>query len=125
MPLRLAGKMPHLEFSGWHNGSGTFGLKVLGGLEERDRFLPWRDKLEREGLDIVLPGKAGDVLVEGVSVTRSFWKNCPEFRDSRIRDWMFEHQVWPWPYKDPPKYIGELNPDGACVTLRVSPAQNP
>ena len=73
--------MDKSEFSGWHNGSGTFGLKVLGGLEERDRFLPWRDKLEREGLD-VLPGKAGDVLVEGVSETPSFWKNCPEFRDS-------------------------------------------
>ena len=116
--------MDKSEFSGWHNGSGTFGLKVLGGLEERDRFLPWRDKLEREGLD-VLPGKAGDVLVEGVSETPSFWKNCPEFRDSRIRDWMLEHQVWPWPYRDPPKYIGELNPDGACVTLRVSPAQSP
>ena len=57
MSLRLVRKLPHFEFSGWHNGSGTFGLKVLGGLEERDRFLPWRDKLERGSLDIVLPDK--------------------------------------------------------------------
>lgn len=125
MPSPLAREVPEFELSGWHNGSGTFGLKVLGGLEERDRFLPWRDKLEGECVDIVLPGKAGDVLVEGVSVTPSFWNNCPEFRDSRIRDWMLERQVWPWPYRDPPKYIGELNTDGARVTLRVSPTRSP
>ena len=51
---------------------------MLGGLAERDRFLPWRDKLEREGLDIVLPGKVGDVLVEGcLRNPRRFGRNAP------------------------------------------------
>lgn len=111
------------EFSGWHNGGGTFGLRVLGGRGERDRFRPWRDKLTREGLDIVLPAKTGTVIIEGVSVTPSYWTKCPSLRDLGIRDWMLENQIWPWPDGDTPKYIGELNPDGARVALTVSPAQ--
>ena len=75
MPLPLAGKMPELELSGWHNGGGTFGLKVLGGLEERDRFLPLKARVEREGLDIVLPGEAGDVTVR-VNVSETFGSTC-------------------------------------------------
>ena len=82
MPLPLAGKMPELELSGWHNGGGTFGLKVLGGLEERDRFLPLKARVEREGLDIVLPGEAGDVTVR-VNVSETFGSTCPEFRSGR------------------------------------------
>ena len=103
------------KLTGW--SGGTFGLRVDKAVRER-LFLALRDRLDRERTDIVLPGEAGDVTVS-VCVSETFWSTCPEFRSSRIGDWMKRRGDRPWPKGKPPKYSGELTSDGARVTVRV------
>ena len=106
--------MSTCKLTGW--SGGRFGLRI--GKADRERlFFALRYRLEREGMDIVLPREAADV---SVSVSETFWSTCPEFRSSQIGDWMKQRGDQPWPKGRPPKYRGELTSDGGRVTLKVS-----
>ena len=133
--IRAGGK--ELTLTGWFGGrkgeDGSyryFGLSVAR-TDRKRLFLPWKDRLQCEGLTIVLPGEVSDVSVS-VNVKDSFWSTCPEFKSYKSRedrgvigDWMKRRGDCaqdgpPWPKGDPPKYIGELITDGGGpVTLRV------
>ena len=126
-----------LTLTGWIGGprgqDGSyryFGLSITKS-DRKQLFLPWKDRLQCEGVTVVLPGEVDDVSVS-VRVLESFWDTCPEFKSTKsrkdrgvIRDWMkrrgdcSQHGP-PWTKWEPPKYTGELNTDGGGpVTLRV------
>ena len=113
------------------DGSYSYVGLSIARLDREQIFIPWKDRLQREGLTIVLPGEVNDVSVR-INVKESFWSTCPELKSSRsredrglIRDWMkrrgdsAQHGP-PWPKGQPPKYVGELITDGGGpVTLRL------
>ena len=118
-----------LTLTGWFGGwkGRTLGLRVSTSDRKRlflDRRL--KNRLQREGLDMVLPEGTEDVTTVSVTVSPSFWKKCPSFRSRQIGDWMKlrgdcaqDGPPW-WPERENPKYVGKLITDGGRpVTLRV------
>jgi hypothetical protein len=87
----------------WHNGKGTYGIRV--GAKNRDKFFKshWREiVVEVEG------------AAYSIRLTDGFWRDCPEFRDSRdkwIEHWFRRRIALPWPPYHPPTFqlvsIGE------------------
>lgn len=80
----------------WHNGKGTYGVRV--GAKNRDNFFKpqWREII---------------VEIEGTShslrLTDGFWRDCPELRDSRdkwIEHWFRRCVALPWPAYHPPTF---------------------
>lgn len=86
-----------MQVTAWTNGSGIYGIRV--GSANRNRFFqPIWEEIE---VDIA------DVIHE-FRLTRGFWKDCPEFRDSRdipIETWLLQQRVLPWPPGVPPKFV--------------------
>jgi hypothetical protein len=39
-----------------------------------------------------------------IKITDGFWKNCPEFRDKRIGEWLIENKFAPWKKGNTPKF---------------------
>ncbi len=88
--------------SAWHDGGGSFGLRVLAG----DVSLYFRP--EWEDVRIHLPGERSPVHV---TLTGSFWSSAPELRSPRIRTFLERHDLVGWDRKRPPHF--ELEPLGA------------
>ena len=136
-PGRIRSGGMKLTLTGWFGGpkgeDGSyryFGLSIARSDRKR-LFLPWKDRLQCEGLTIVLPERINDVPVS-VKVKKSFWSTCPEFKSPKSRedrgligDWMKRRGYRaqhgrPWPKGEPPKYVGALiTAGGGPVTLRV------
>lgn len=83
--------------SAWSNGQKQFGIRV-GAPNRREYFSPHWDKII--------------VTIHGTphifSLTKGFWKDCPEFRDKGqpvIRQWLASQNLLNWPSGKPPKFI--------------------
>ena len=85
--------------AGWHNGTSGWGLRVYK--EGRDVFQQYRDRLDQEGLVVVLPGACAPIQV---ALSAKFWCKCPEVRDAEIGHWMRSRKDAPWPHGRPPRY---------------------
>jgi hypothetical protein len=89
-----------MEAVGWKTGapdisSGAgFGIKIRQ--EDRDSFFKhnWQTVRIR-----IAPCKT-----LRVSISKSFWGNCPELRSKSLGKWMFEKGIAPWPKSSPPKF---------------------
>lgn len=101
-----------IELTGWNNGGwiagkGQFGLKV----SKKDRELfPSNEKLITVILELSNP--RGETQIE-ICLSPSFWRDCPELRHEKIREWMIERgdaqpSGRPWPKGYPPKYEARL-----------------
>ena len=97
-----------MEAVGWKTGapdisSGAgFGIKIKQ--EDRDAFF------KRNWLTVrieIAPGKT-----VSVSISKSFWGNCPELRSKSLGKWMLERGLAPWPKSNPPKLSLEPFGDG-------------
>lgn len=88
-----------MRVSAWHNGSGTYGIRV--GKANRDRFF-------ESGWNSIEVEIEGDV--HQFPLSDGFWRNCPEIRDPIIRDWLRQHFGLDWTKFHPPRF--ELIPQG-------------
>ena len=91
-----------MQASAWNDGGNTYGIRV--GLPNRDRYFDpeWSE------IEVELDGR-----FHTFKLTPSFWRRCPEFRDSGepiIREWLRRHRSLDWPRGRPPKM--ELVPLG-------------
>jgi len=85
-----------VEVSAWHNGAGTYGVRI---------GKPNREQLFNKSWESI------EVDVDGClcqfQLTSRFWENCPEFRDSGstiIRDWLNTYHSTNWPRGNPPRF---------------------
>ncbi len=90
--------------SGWHDGHGSYGLRVL----EADVSLNFRP--EWETVTLYLPDERDPT---SVPLSASFWESSPEIRSSRIKAFFVRNQLAPWEKNHPP-YL-ELIPLGEGV----------
>jgi hypothetical protein len=79
---------------GKHNPSGNgYGIRV--GVKGREYF-------EKNILKINLSIENSEFFE--VKITEGFWRNCTEFRDKRIGEWMIKNNFTPWKKGEPPKF---------------------
>lgn len=81
--------------SAWSGGSGTYGIRV--GLANRKQWF----KREWTAITVEIDGTS-----HRFELTPSFWKKCPEFRDSGgpiIKEWLRRHGLLHWDKGNPPK----------------------
>jgi hypothetical protein len=90
--------------SAWHDGGGSYGLRIL----EANVSLYFRP--EWETVAIYLPDETEPVVVP---LTPSFWRGSPELRSSRIKAFFLRNGLIPWEKKQPPNL--ELVPLGEGV----------
>ena len=89
---------------GWHNGSpdditGTgYGLKIQQ--EDRDKFFQKKWK----SINIIINSKQS----VNVKISKSFWKECIELRNSAIGKWMIDKKLAPWSKGNPSRFNMEL-----------------
>ncbi|SFD45575.1 hypothetical protein SAMN04489722_1102 [Algibacter lectus] len=82
--------MKKLKVSSWNdgkqnpNGNG-YGIRV--GVKGREYF-------EKNITKINLSIENSDFFE--VKITNGFWRNCTEFRDKRIGEWMIMNNLAPW-----------------------------
>jgi len=91
-----------MRASAWNDGKNTYGIRV--GLPNRNRYF----SSDWDEIEVELDGR-----FYTFKLTPSFWRKCPEFRDSGepiIRDWLMRHRSLDWPRGRPPKM--ELVPLG-------------
>ena len=88
-----------MEATAWRNNSlttATYGIRV--GSPNRDRYFTNRFN----SIEVEI-----DDQVHTFKLTASFWKKCPEFRDSgstTIRDWIYLYYTLDWPTGQPPRF---------------------
>jgi len=88
--------------SGWKGA--TYGIRVGG--RNRDRYFD--SAWETVELQLV-GGSAAQRVV--VSVSPSFWRNCPELRSTSIGRWFEGLGLLPWQKGQPPSLqVSRLNP---------------
>lgn len=87
--------------SAWHDGHGTYGLRV----RERDVGLWFRP--EWRWVTVVLPG---DRRPLAAPLSEGFWRGAPELRSPRIRHFLGRHGLLGWPRQQPPQF--DLEPIG-------------
>jgi len=73
-------------------GSG-YGFRI----SKKDRYRFFKEAWT----SVILELDTGEVFE--VRVTPSFWRQCPELRDSRIGKWMLNLGLAPWPSGKPPR----------------------
>ena len=69
--------------------------------EHRHWFEEHRNRLEGDGLVVHLPGVSQPLRI---SLSPSFWRNCPEVRSAVIDRWMHSRGEAPWKKGRPPQY---------------------
>ncbi|OBQ46062.1 hypothetical protein [Halodesulfovibrio spirochaetisodalis] len=79
----------------------------------------FRDKLrERSGvvgsIAVLLNGIEPSFSVK---LTGGFWRNCPELKDVRIREWLASLGFLVWKKGSPPKFKLILSDDGKSVAI--------
>lgn len=99
----------------WSNGSPSasgsgYGLAISP--KDRDLHLD-------PGVTAVMVRLGGSKEVV-ISLSPSFWRNCPEFRSAEIGRWLLDEGHAPWPKGKPPIFTMEPDPDGAWT---VTPTQ--
>jgi hypothetical protein len=78
-----------MDAKGWRGE--TYGVRV--GKKNRDQFFkPSWTKVEVEM----------DGQTHMLNLAKGFWSNCPEVRGKKIKEWLFRHQLAPWPEGKPP-----------------------
>ena len=90
--------------SAWHDGHGSYGLRVL----EATVSLYFRP--EWETVSIYLPDMKEATVVP---LTPSFWEGSPELRSSDIKSFFVRNDLVPWEKQRPPNF--ELVPLGEGV----------
>jgi hypothetical protein len=90
--------------SAWHDGHGSYGLRVLEG----NVSLYFRP--EWPTVSIYLPDETEPIVV---SLSPSFWTGSPELRSSRIKQFFLRNGLIPWEKNQPPNL--ELVPLGEGV----------
>lgn len=86
-----------MKVSAWSNGKNHYGIRV-GKPNRRQYFDPqWKEAI------VTIDGSQ-----HAFSLTKGFWKDCPEFRDKGepvIRQWLASQNLLKWPPRKPPKFI--------------------
>ncbi|MEJ2188500.1 MAG: hypothetical protein P8Y93_03620 [Acidobacteriota bacterium] len=90
--------------SAWHDGHGSYGLRVL----EEDVSLYFRP--EWELVTVHLPDERDPVVIP---LTASFWQSSPELRSPRIKTFFARNDIISWKKQQPPHF--ELIPLGEGV----------
>jgi hypothetical protein len=93
-----------MQASAWNDGKNTYGIRV--GKPNREKYFD----PEWKKIEIEIDGH-----FHTFDLTPSFWRNCPEFRDSGepvIREWLQRNHSLEWPRYQPPKV--ELVPLAGC-----------
>jgi len=88
-----------MRVAAWSNGSRTYGIRV--GNPNRDRYF----RRSWSSIEVEI-GAQSSVF----SLTKGFWRKCPEFRGPQIREWFRERVLVPWEKGHPPAF--ELVPLG-------------
>ena len=86
-----------MQVTGYPHGRGGLGLRVRPG--DRDRFF------DRRWRQVVLDISGHRVIT--VSISDSFWRDCPELRSNEIGRWLQQSGLAPWPRGKPPKLLME------------------
>lgn len=96
--------------TGWKGG--TYGIRV--GAHNRDKFFDpdWKTV----ELELVGGPEAQKVVV---SVSQSFWQNCPELRAAAIGRWLMGLGLAPWLKGSPPRLQLEAQGDGALKVVSL------
>ena len=92
--------------SGWHDGHGTYGLRVL----DADVSLWFRP--EWRWVTLHLPGDSV-ISAAAVGLTSSFWTGSPQIRSRRIKAFLERYDLIPWEKNRPPHF--NLEPLGGGV----------
>lgn len=87
--------------SAWHDGHGSYGLRVL----EADVSLWFRP--EWTEVTLVVPDDHRPFVVP---LTAGFWESAPELRSQRIKEFFSRNGLIPWEKQRPPCF--ELEPLG-------------
>jgi hypothetical protein len=90
--------MKKLKLSSWNdgkqnlNGNG-YGIRV--GKKGREFF--------NENISEIKLSIENSEFIK-VKLSSGFWKNCPEFRDKRIGEWLISNNLAPWEKGKTPKF---------------------
>lgn len=92
--------MPSMRVIGWSNGQplltgAGYGVR----LSDRDRD----DYFDPGWHEVVLNLDQGETV--SVSLSKSFWRSCPELRSAAIGRWLLRSQLAPWPRGFPPALV--------------------
>jgi len=91
--------MEKVKVTGWNNGKQDprgkgYGIRV--GRKNRELFnKDWENfQLSIEGSDFFT-----------VKITPGFWRNCTEFRSTKIGEWLVSNNLAPWGNGQNPKFV--------------------
>jgi hypothetical protein len=92
-------EMIKIKVSSWndgkHNPNGNgYGIRV--GVKGRNYF-------EKDVSIIKLSIEKSEFI--DIKITDGFWRNCTEFRDKRIGEWLIKNSFAPWKKSENPKFI--------------------
>jgi hypothetical protein len=110
----MSSEMPSMRVIGWSNGQplatgAGYGVRLSG--HDRD------DYFDPGWYEVVLNLDRGETV--SVSLSKSFWRSCPELRSAAIGRWLLRHHLAPWPRGLPPAL--ELHHiSGNCFEIRTS-----
>jgi len=90
--------------SGWHDGHGSYGLRIV----EAKVSLWFRP--EWKSVTVHLPDQTEPV---SVPLSASFWQGSPELRSSRIKAFFNRNGLIPWEKQSPPHF--QFTPEGDGV----------
>lgn len=92
--------MPSMRVIGWRNGQplltgAGYGVR-LSHHDRDDYFDPgWHE--------VVVNLDQGETV--SVSLSKSFWRSCPELRSAAIGRWLLRNHLAPWPRGLPPALV--------------------
>jgi len=90
--------------SAWHDGHGTYGLRIIGA----GRGLWFRP--EWRWVTVYLPDEPKPACMP---ISEGFWQASPELRSPRVRAFLERNGLVPWERNRPPHF--ELEPVGGGV----------
>lgn len=82
------------KVSAWSNGKNVFGINLINGLRDKLFDKKWTF------IELSIENKTSFKI----NLSDSFWKNCNELRDSKIKDWFEEINVINWKSRKNPKF---------------------
>ena len=82
--------------SAWKNDKGSFGLSISK--QDRDLYI------DRKWKTVILHLDGHLSPVEANIDKSSFWKKCPHFISTEIKDWLAKNNHISWEIRKPPKF---------------------